>query len=131
VALLVDTSAWVEFLRSTGSPVSDRVRGLADTRDFAITDVIVAELLVGARTAKAARSLRALASTGRFYPVRPLFDYETAAQIGLTCRSAGTPVALSDCLIAAVALNSDLELLAADRDFEVIAELVPLQLDSI
>ena len=39
-----------------------------------------------------------------------------------------TPRNLVDCLIANVALRNDAELLAADRDFEQIASVVPLRL---
>ena len=46
--ILIDTSAWVEFLRDTGSVVSARVDAeLAG--DIAICDAIRMELLGGAR----------------------------------------------------------------------------------
>ena len=48
------------------------------------------------------------------------------------CRSAGvTPRSLADCLVAAVAINNDLEVLSADRDFAAIAEHVPLRLAGV
>lgn len=119
--LLVDTSAWIEFLRATGSPVALRVRSLAADLQYATTDLVLAELRVGARSEQEELRVRRIAETGRFYPIRPLFDYETAADIARACRRAGSPVAIADCLIAAVAVNNDLSLLAADRGFETIA----------
>jgi hypothetical protein len=119
--LLVDTSAWIEFLRATGSPVALRVRSLAADLRYATTDLVLAELRVGARSGQEELRVRRIAETGRFYPIRPLFDYETAADIARACRRAGSPVTIADCLIAAVAVNNDLDLLAADRGFETIA----------
>ena len=46
---LVDTSAWVEFLRSTGSDVNVRVRSMIDVDErLATTDVVIMGLLCGA-----------------------------------------------------------------------------------
>ena len=48
--ILVDTSAWIEFLRATGSEAHLRLRSaLEDGVELAGTDVIVMELLAGAR----------------------------------------------------------------------------------
>lgn len=94
-----------------------------------MTDVIATELLAGAKDAEELRSVRAIIDTGRFYPVRPLFDYEVAADLYRECRRHGTtPRSLSDCLIAAVAIGNDLEVLAVDRDLETIARHSPLRL---
>ena len=46
--ILVDTSAWIEFLRDTGTPVCDEVDRLL-ARDVAICDAIRMEVLAGAR----------------------------------------------------------------------------------
>jgi len=129
---LVDTSAWIEYLRHTGSPINDFVRSLADERSYATTDVILAELRMGARTEQDARRIHRIADSGRFFAVRPLFDYETAADIYRSCRRDGiTPRSLADCLVAAVAINNDLEVLSADRDFAAIAEHSALRLTKV
>ena len=84
---------------------------------------------MGALSDRALGRVQKIADTGRFYAVRPLFDYETAAEVYRQCRLNGiTPRSLADCLVAAVAINHDLDLLAADRDFEQMAEHVPLRL---
>ena len=46
--ILVDTSAWIEFLRDTGSPVCNRVDELLEA-ELAICDPIRMEVLAGAR----------------------------------------------------------------------------------
>ena len=46
--ILIDTSAWIEFLRDTGSPVCARVDELlAD--EIAVCDAVRMEVLAGAR----------------------------------------------------------------------------------
>lgn len=48
--ILVDTSAWIEFDRATGSPVDLRLTQLIrDTDDVAVTEPVIMELLAGAR----------------------------------------------------------------------------------
>jgi predicted nucleic acid-binding protein len=127
--ILVDTSAWIEFLRATGSAADRRVTEILGSQPYAVTDVVVGELLAGAVSPAEEARVRTIADSGRFYPVRPLFDYEIAADTYRACRIAGTPPrSLADCLIAAVAMGNDLELLATDRDFERIARHVPLRL---
>ena len=130
--VLVDSSAWVEYLRATRSPVDVRVTEMVGVEAYAITDVVLAELMMGALTGQDLYRIRRLADSGRFFAVRPLFDYETAADIYRTCRRGGvTPRSLADCLVAAVAINNDLEVLSADRDFAVIAEHTPLRLATV
>ena len=118
--ILVDTSAWVEFLRGTDSPVCDAVDRLLDD-DLASSDAISMELLAGARDEKQLAQLRGLLARTTVLPTMPA-DYELAAVLYRSCRSHGETVRkLIDCLIAAVAVHADVEILHADPDFEVLA----------
>jgi predicted nucleic acid-binding protein len=129
--ILADTSAWVEYLRATGSPIHQRLRQLiAEDGELVTTDVVVMEVLAGARTDERVRQLRRLLNRFDLLPVAGLADFEAAAGIYRRCRRAGETVRkLTDCLIAAVALRGDAELLHRDRDFEVIARHAPLRID--
>lgn len=118
--ILIDTSAWVEFLRGTDSPVCDAVDRLLDD-DLASCDAISMELLAGARDEKQLTQLRGLLARTTVLPTTPA-DYELAAAMYRSCRSRGETVRkLIDCLIAAVAVRADVEILHADADFEVLA----------
>lgn len=128
--ILADTSAWVEFLRDTGSAVSQRVDDLLDD-SLATTDVVVMELLAGARDPAHLERLRRLLLRCAYLPVEA-GDREVAAALGRTCRSAGETVrALDDCLVAAVALRTGDVVCHADRAFDAIARHTPLALDSV
>lgn len=128
--ILVDSSAWIEFLRATGSPAHLRLRSaLQDGVELVSTDVIVMEILAGARDQADRERLRRLLYGMEFLGVDGPADYEHAADLYRLCRRAGeTPRKLTDCLIAAVAIRSGVELLCEDTDFLAIARHTPLRL---
>lgn len=131
--ILVDSSVWVEFLRATGSPAHTGLRAaLQSGAKLACTDVVVMEILAGARDRADQERLRRLLYGLEFLAVDGPDDYERAAQLYRLCRSNGeTPRRLNDCLIAAVAIRNDAELLCEDADFLAIARHAPLRLTGI
>jgi predicted nucleic acid-binding protein len=131
--ILVDTSAWVEYLRATGSRVHRRMRALLESgQPLASTEVVVMEVLAGARDDSHWERLRRLLFGFDFLPLAGLSDYEDAAALYRQCRRAGkTPRSLTDCLIAVVAIRSGAELIHADRDFDTIARHAPLRIASL
>lgn len=128
--ILIDTSAWVEMFRATGSATDQRLTALfGSDREVLTTEPVALELLAGVHSpADRTRVKRTLAAC-RLVSIRNAADWEDAAGIYLACRRSGaTPRELLDCLIAAVAIRADVPVLAADRDFEIIAEHTPLAL---
>jgi predicted nucleic acid-binding protein len=128
--ILADSSAWIELFRSTGSPVHLSLKSALDgDAELATTDVVVMEILAGARDAADREWLRRLLFSQRFLAVEGPADYESAAELYRLCGRGGeTPRQLVDCLIAAVAIRNDAELLCADADFLIIARHAPLRL---
>ena len=128
--ILVDTSAWVEFLRGTESRVHEQVRSLLeDAAPIATTEPVVMEVLSGARDDDHLRSLRRLLVGCELLPVEGLMSWERAASIWRRCRRRGETVrSLTDCLIADVALQAGVPVLHADRDFGAIARSTGLAL---
>ncbi len=125
--ILVDTSAWVEFLRDTGSDVCNAVDRLLDA-DLAICDAVSMEVLAGARDERHLIQLRGLLARATMLPTTP-DDYELAASMYRSCRTHGETVRkLIDCLIAAVAVRSGATVLHADVDFEALARHTELRL---
>jgi predicted nucleic acid-binding protein len=131
--ILVDTSGWVEYLRATGSALHMRVRGLlAEDAELATTDVVLMELLAGARNDRERHDLRRMLY-GRcsFLATEGPTDYERAADLYRLCRGNGETIRkLTDCLIAVVAMRADSELLHWDADFDAIARHAPLRVAS-
>jgi predicted nucleic acid-binding protein len=103
--ILIDTSAWVEFLRDTGSVISARVDAELDG-DIAICDAIRMEVLAGARDESHLEALRGLLVRASVLPTEPA-HYDEAARLYRRCRREGETVRrLIDCLIAAVAIGA-------------------------
>jgi predicted nucleic acid-binding protein len=125
--ILIDTSAWVEFLRDTGSRVCNRVEKLLGT-DIASCDAIRMELLAGARNQQHLVQLRRLLAGTALVATEP-GDYDQAAALYRQCRISGdTPRKLIDCLIAAVAIRTGAPVLHSDTDFDVLAKHTPLDI---
>ena len=126
--IFVDTSAWVEFLRDTGSPTCVRVDDLL-AQEIVTCHPVRMEVLAGARSERHLRDLRGLLA--RTSTIETLaVDYEDAAALYRSCRHQGETVRkLIDCLIAAHAIRARLPLLHADNDFDVLARHTALVVD--
>ena len=118
--ILIDTSAWIEFLRDTGSAVCNQVDELL-VEDIATCDVVRMEVLAGARDETHLQSLRRLLARAVLIPTAAT-DYDDAAALYRRCRSRGETVRkLVDCLIAASAIRAAMPILHNDADFDVLA----------
>ncbi len=127
--IVIDTSAWIEFLRDTGSPVCDAVDRLLDS-EIAICDAISMEVLAGARDEQHLARLRGLLGRATMLPSTPA-DYDGAAALYRMCRRQGDTVRkLLDCLIAAVAIDADAALLHSDKDFATLTRHTSLRTHS-
>jgi predicted nucleic acid-binding protein len=113
--ILVDTSAWVEFVRATGSPAHKRLeRAVASGERLATTGMVLLEVLSGAHDERHADDLRRLLARARYLRVEEAADHEAAAAIYRACRSSGQTVrSLADCLIAAIAIRTRASLLCS------------------
>ena len=129
--ILVDTSAWVEYDRATGSPVDRRLSQLIAGGDqVAVTEPVIMEVMAGARGDDREADLRRLLL--RFHLLRfdPVADFEAAARIYRACRRAGvTPRGMVDCMIASVARRHRATVLARDADLSRVADVVGIHLD--
>lgn len=127
--ILADSSAWIEYLRHTGSPIDDRLReSIATGETLATTEVVVMEVLAGARDDAHRDELRRMLYGLKLLPVGGLATYESAAEIYRLCRKSGETVRnATDCLIAAVAIREETEILHSDADFDKIAAYTSLK----
>ena len=128
--MIVDTSAWVEYLRATGSPTHLTLRSRVQAGNPIATPApVVTELLCGSRSELKAANLLLLLSRFEILIPGSLRDYQGAARIYRICRRAGFTIRSTvDCMVAATALAVGRPLLARDRDFAVIARHTELEL---
>ncbi len=129
--ILVDSSAWVEYDRATGSPPHLRLRDLIEAGGpVAVTEPVVMEVLAGARDARREADLRRLLGRFELLSFDAVSDFDGAARIYRRCRAAGvTPRGMLDCMIAAVAWRRGATLLAHDADMDRVARVLELTLD--
>lgn len=124
--IIVDTSVWIEYLKSRPILAETLDRYLLAERIFTVGPVI-AELLQGAKTEKDYQVLKSsidglpLIETG-------LQDWIDAGSISFKLRKKGVTVPITVCLIAAVAMRHNASIMAHNRHF---AKIPNLNLESI
>jgi len=129
--ILVDTSAWVEYDRATGSSVDRRLAELIESSGpVAVTEPIIMEVAAGARDDRREADLRRLLLRFELLSFDVVADFDGAVRIYRRCRSAGiTPRGMIDCMIASVAWRRGAALLAHDSDLDQVARVVGLETD--
>ena len=131
--LLVDSSVWIDYLRGYETHARDVLhRTLRDANLPAITEPIAMELLAGASGEDAWTRIDRLVTGLPLLAINPTLDYRDAALIFRAARRAGRTVRrLNDCLIAAIAIRHDADLVHKDADFDAISEVTPLRASSL
>jgi predicted nucleic acid-binding protein len=119
--ILVDTSAWIDFLAGDARTVRALEQPMDDRR-VVICGQVKQEVLQGARDAKAFARLEKDMSLWEYEPEAPP-DYDAAARTYARLRWKGITVPPSDCLIAAVARRCGLAVYATDPHFRQIPDI--------
>jgi len=124
---LIDTSAWVEYLRNSDSVTCNEVDRLLNFEP-ALCDAIRMELLAGARDEQHVAQLEKFLARATVIKTESI-DYDNAAVIYRACRKLGLTIRTHiDCLIAAIAIRTDTDLLHNDSDFDAIAQVTKLKI---
>ena len=128
--MIVDTSVWIDFFNGQPSPQSQRLaRAIEDGESIALPGLVFTEILLGLKSDREAKRIAQLLQAFDWLPEPSQADYAAAAALYRHCRSKGLTIRSTiDCVIAQLCLRDGLPLLAKDRDFEHIAQHVPLRL---
>ena len=126
--LIADTSAWIEFLRGTGSFPAGRLRQAISVKEVIIIDPILMEVMAGAHRGAVTRTQRLLEAQ-YIEAMSPKLDWLDAATIYRELRWRGVTIRSQiDALVAAAAIRLDVPVLHHDRDFGHIARHTPLRM---
>lgn len=127
--ILVDTSVWIDFFNGHDSVEAAFLRScVVDARPLTIPGLVLTEILQGVRTDAEATRIARVLSAFDVPPELDPADYEKAAALYRQCRAKGFTVRSTiDCLIAQLCLRHDYALLAKDRDFDSIGQVVSLE----
>ncbi|MBP8695252.1 MAG: PIN domain nuclease [Syntrophobacterales bacterium] len=122
---LIDSSAWIDYLRPSGSAkIKARIRKILESEEAATCGIIVVEILRGARTEKDYRTLRDSFLSLPGIPItRDVID--RASRWGFLLDRKGKQVPTTDLIIASCA-HKTARLVHADGDFEIIASICEL-----
>ena len=113
---LIDTSAWIEFLRRNGrAEVKHRVAAFLDMNEAAYCGPIEFELLSGARDSETADIRDAFRFSERLD--FPAACWQRAAQIERALRTKGVTIPRDDVFVAAASLHHKAPLYSCDPHF--------------
>jgi predicted nucleic acid-binding protein len=113
--IFIDTSVWVEALRSRESPVALHVVELLDSEEAALSAPVRIEILAGAANRDVLQLRRVLSALPLFFPTE-----ETWVRIDdwlERARAAGERFGFADLLIAAIAADQHAPVWSLDGDF--------------
>jgi len=127
VPTIVDTSVWIDVFRDGSMRRRRQLESVVDAEDVVLTPFTELELLQGCRDEQEWALLASYLDTQEYAePTRS--TWAAAARIYFDLRRTGKTVhSPIDCCIAQIAIDGKTLLLHRDRDFEVIAEIRPLQ----
>lgn len=120
--VLPDTSVWIDFARRGAGGRVSSLGELLDSGEVATCGPVLAEVLAGAEGEVEEKTWATLSSL-------PWLDLDPASwrQVGASARRmhrAGTPVPLTDLVIAVTAVHAGHSLWSLDADFERIATVL-------
>ena len=120
--VLVDSSAWVDFFNGFPSKEHAALSELiAGEEEICTCGIVVSEVFQGLRRERPRSEIEKLFREMIFLEPSGIDVYLRAAEIFRGLRSRGTTVRSTiDCVLVAIAEESDCEILARDRDIDSI-----------
>lgn len=127
--IVVDSSVWIAHLRDSGTPEVQKLRALDDPSEILIGDLILLEMLQGARSERHAalieQNLRQFEIATMLSPALA----SKAARNYRVLRDSGVIVRKTvDLIIGTFCIEGGHQLLHADRDFDPMVERLGLGL---
>jgi len=128
--ILIDTSAFIDFLNKTGSPFDREIESLiSNNEDTAIADIVLTEVLQGIKDDKDYREVKKSLLAFPLYSLKSFDSFVAAADLYRKCRKKGHTIRNTvDLLIAQIALENNLILLHNDKDFDTLADICNLKI---
>lgn len=123
--VLVDASAWINYLRSGESPLSDRLEKLLEENQAALCGIAVTEVRQGLRPHEERDVLDLFETLPYLEMTRD--DYDAAGALLAGLRHDGVTIPVMDGLMAQLALRHEIALLENDKHFSSVEglELLP------
>ncbi|TVL95311.1 MAG: VapC toxin family PIN domain ribonuclease [Candidatus Brocadia sp. WS118] len=127
--IMVDTSVWVDYFNGTQTPQTDILHAILGQQIIVIGDLIYTEVLQGFNSDKDFNTARQLLDTlvfremvGREIALKSAGNYRFLRRQGITVRKT------IDVIIGTYCIESNMALLHADKDFDVLETHLGLQI---
>ena len=128
--ILVDSSIWIDFFNRSPGAAGNELRRLIDEGEyFALTGVIVAEVLQG--LTRNVHEIEEYLSRWDLLEPSGIMTYREAAAIFRSARAKGISLTTIDTIIAAIALEHSATVFTIDKDFAQITRITRLVLHSV
>ena len=123
---LVDTTVWVNFFRGGNDSLKERMAGLIADDRVCMTEIIIFELLSGARSQK---EYKMLLKDFSALPAPSLHAkaLQTAWETAFLCRQRGLNIPALDTLIASIAIRHGVTLMHSDRHYDLLSRHTSLK----
>ena len=118
--VLIDTCAWIDFLRSKEGILGNSVTNFIASDSALLCGVVMTELLQGAKGAKEKQQLEFLFSGIEILDLNTK-DWIDAGLCLQNLRSKGITVPVTDALIATLAQRNSVSILTIDKHFDYLS----------
>ena len=117
--VLVDTSAWIEYLKKTSHPITKEIESALLLNVAAACQLVLAELIQGVRSEKETELILDLASVVKILNESGS-TWQQAGFLANKLRKQGKTISLIDCYLAVLAKESKAVILTLDKHFAII-----------
>jgi predicted nucleic acid-binding protein len=126
--LVVDSSAWIEFFRATGSTSHLAVLDAIRQREILVPDLVKLEVLRGFTDKKKYQLVNAQFSSFNVVEIGGSVAVSSAIKVNADLRKQGYTIrGTIDLLVGTWCLQNDVALLHCDRDFDAIEKCLGLK----
>jgi hypothetical protein len=128
--VLIDTSVWIDYLKSKDTYLSDKVDALIKTETVFVPKIVIAELIQGAKSEKEIRVIDEF--TGAFSIIDQGEEtWRKAGILSYRLKRKGETINLIDCYIAIIAKENGCKVFTLDPHFYKIKEDAAIELISL
>ncbi|MCL5985352.1 MAG: PIN domain-containing protein [Actinobacteria bacterium] len=117
--ILIDSSIWIEFLKGNNSKIIQKINDLQKEDLICICGMVLCEVLCGFKKESERADISLNIKSFNFIN-EDESTWEKAADIFINLKEKGSATPLSDCIVAAVAINNGLKIYSLDKHFESI-----------
>ncbi len=128
--VLIDTSIWIDYFKKPSRELAAQVDELLSQEMGCISDVVIAELLQGAKSQNEISTITDL-SKMLLLVSQSLETWQKAGMLSHMLKKGGRTIHLVDCYIAVIAQENQCQILTLDRHFDIISKYYPVKLITI